>query len=254
MNEDDKPETLRYATLVKRKPKAVADEVLEHCGQKGPEVVIDSVLEYFHIQKITEQLEGDGYLLELWDGTAEVLISKNTETTLRWKFTAAHELGHWLLNRFTENKDSISASIRKATHREIERWCNEFAGHLLVPESWLRGYVGKLENLSDWKYLIEGPKLFGVSIEFFEVRLSQVYGVGLINFGMSKGEPVIQSTMPGKLLANAQELKEELMKLSPPKLEGKYVIGPTNAKLGSRQFQVIFLNRRNVEPSITEYT
>lgn len=62
----------------------------------------------------------------------------------RWqRFTIAHELGHYLL--------AVHQGVPFATqthNRQVERYCNSFASHLLLPRTWLRAEVrGKPQTL-----------------------------------------------------------------------------------------------------------
>jgi Zn-dependent peptidase ImmA (M78 family) len=251
--DNGQPETLRYSTVLKRDPQEIARQVLLQCDQRGPPADIYQILRHFNIQVVPETLEGDGYLIEMWDGSAEVLISTKTQPTLRWKFTAAHELGHWLVNRFTEIKGLASSSVREAGHDEIEKWCNNLASCVLVPSIWLTKYVGRFENLKRWRIVVEGPAKFGVSREFFQTRLSQVYRIAMVDYDMHNNSPLVRSVIPRRLMKNGEAFQNKLNGLPRKEVEGKHTIGPLEVGIEGKKLQAIYTNCKISEPVITEY-
>ncbi len=236
-------ETLRYQTVLSDDPERIASQVLEKSSQLRPPTNIEHVLSYFgDIRVVTEPLEGDGYLLELWDGRGEVLVSERSRSNnnRRWRFTVAHELGHWIINRFTE-KSGIKHRTRPAGHDEIERWCNRFACGLLLPEKWISAYIGRVENLGNSRIYTEGPILFDVSREFFVNRLSDLFRAVVVEFEEWPA-PSISTVTPEKFWADSNVLTHALLSITRGKA-GNNIYGPTNLDFAGTNHPTIFVKR-----------
>jgi Zn-dependent peptidase ImmA (M78 family) len=61
-----------------------------------------------------------------------------SDSLLRRRFTLAHEYGHLLLHQ-----QGFSLQSLEHDDEEEERWCNRFAGEMLVPTPWVRGRYSK---------------------------------------------------------------------------------------------------------------
>ncbi len=88
-----------------------------------------------------------------------VVLNKNVHTIERKRFTALHELGHIIL-RFDMRLDEDT----------IERFCNHFAGAVLIPEDALSDELGKKRMgilLSELKRIKE---VYGISIPAIIIR------------------------------------------------------------------------------------
>ncbi len=172
------PEEAGSGFIVERRPDAIADQVLSRANQFKPPLDLSRTLEYFGDLRIVPQpIEGEGYLLEFGRSEAEILVRETSMKSYRWRFTAAHELGHWILRRFADLPQVEGPPLRKATHEEIENWCNEFAASLLMPLRWVKKFVGPFENLGGPRVVFRGSTTFGVSREAFYWRLNRIYGI-----------------------------------------------------------------------------
>ena len=82
------------------------------------------------------QIASDSPILgfTLYDEECPVIVVKKLNAETRQAFTLMHELGHLLLHR----ESSIDDEDDMYSHTGIERDANSFAGHLLVPDDFLR--------------------------------------------------------------------------------------------------------------------
>lgn len=86
-------------------------------------------------------------------------INKNWSVE-RKRFTSLHELGHLLLNI---NKDNF-------THKEIEKFCNVFAGAMLLPKPSIFKELGNQRDYVSLKELIIIKESYGISIQAIMAR------------------------------------------------------------------------------------
>lgn len=96
-------------------------------------VPVEKIVSGLGIPIIKLTISADGYLAGAEDN-ATIQIRKDLNALSR-RFTIAHELGHWLLNRFL----GLSADEQNRTallKERVERACDHFAATLLLP-SWV---------------------------------------------------------------------------------------------------------------------
>lgn len=97
----------------------------------------------------------------------KVIYLDKTDPYTRKRFTAAHELGHYLLH---ENAEDIM--YRKRSEKDAaEREADEFAAELLMPESVIRLYWTVAENIQQLAVI------FGVS---YSAMLNRLRHLGYI--------------------------------------------------------------------------
>ena len=103
------------------------------------------------------RLDNSGYLLDYGSG-ADILV-RSGDPHARQRFTLAHEIGHWLLNEAVPRVHE-PGSARRPFEANVERWCDEFAAHLLMP-------VAAFDLLEDDEAMLRMvdslPSVFGVS-------------------------------------------------------------------------------------------
>jgi Zn-dependent peptidase ImmA (M78 family) len=75
-----------------------------------------------------EVLDGEGFSIEIGGRVGEIMVNSKG-SRVRQRFTLAHAIGHWLLALVPEYRSSLGNSV--------ERWCDDFAGVLLIPRDWL---------------------------------------------------------------------------------------------------------------------
>ncbi len=113
-----------------------------------------------HIDKDKSLFRG----LALYDPILPVIIINNSDARKAQTFTLFHELGHLL-----RHKSAIDGWSDNA--RVMEKWCDEFAGNLLMPEKQILQEVTQVTNLDEVKAL---AKPFKVSPYMALVRLKQI--------------------------------------------------------------------------------
>lgn len=95
-----------------------------------------------------------------------IVINKNFSVE-RKRFTALHELGHLLL--------SINSEV--FSHKEIEKFCNLFAGAMLLPKETLFSELGEKRSSVSINELIHIKESYGISIQAIMARAR---GLGII--------------------------------------------------------------------------
>lgn len=106
----------------------------------------------------------------LYDPECPVIVVKKLAAESRQCFTLMHELGHLLLHKTSAIDDEQDMH----SHEGMERDANVFAGHLLVPDGFLKSIrdaerPAEAAGFDDW--LAEQRKALGVSGEVILLRL-----------------------------------------------------------------------------------
>ncbi len=106
----------------------------------------------------------------LYDAECPVIVVKKLAAESRQCFTLMHELGHLLLHKTS----SIDDDHDLHSHDGREHEANAFAGHLLVPDTFLKSIrdadrPAEATGFDDW--LAEQRKAWGVSGEVILLRL-----------------------------------------------------------------------------------
>ncbi|MEQ8272387.1 MAG: ImmA/IrrE family metallo-endopeptidase [Deltaproteobacteria bacterium] len=153
-------------------PAAIASDLIARANITSPPVDPQVVVRLWpNLDIIEEDLDGDGYLIPVGADCAEIIVSRNFSPRRR-RFTAAHELGHWVLQQ-------RGLAPRFENDPAIERWCDAFAASILMPEPWILSYLGDWWNIGSVKELAEGYQHFGVSMPAFHIRATEVGGVDI---------------------------------------------------------------------------
>ncbi|APT93019.1 hypothetical protein CPHO_09130 [Corynebacterium phocae] len=173
------PEHLGSAT-VKNDPQAVAERMREIVGWDSSVATHGRT----HVNMLADCLENYGLLVmkgsvvgnktnakldtdefrgfTLIDrGHALVFINTADAATANL-FSLAHEFGHVLLGQQGVSSDN--------DHHQVERWCNQFAATLLLPEALLAD--AQFENPIDIEYLSKKSRTLGPSVEAIVWRLA----------------------------------------------------------------------------------
>ncbi|KAA5535611.1 helix-turn-helix domain-containing protein [Paenimyroides baculatum] len=114
--------------------------------------------------KIFEVNEDDNFVgFSCWVKSTPIIVinTRNTDVSRR-RFTILHELAHLLL-LFSENEDK----------EKIERYCDQFAGAMLLPEEILKGYINSTISIS-LEELKRIKSKFGISILAILVRMVNI--------------------------------------------------------------------------------
>jgi hypothetical protein len=124
----------RQAGCDVRTAEDLAEGVRQRSGVGDPPFTLGALLQYYDLDVAVRKDLAKSGALDAVDGRVTVLLRDNSP--LAQRFTAAHELGHYLLA--AEEKISIA---RQERDRSFEKYCNAFASHLLLPRPWLRAQV-----------------------------------------------------------------------------------------------------------------
>ena len=106
----------------------------------------------------------------LYDPICPVIVVKKQRWEAKQSFTLMHELGHLLLHKAS----SIDDDHDLQSHQGLERDANAFAGHLLVPDAFLRSIrdADRPDDVSQYdEWLGQPRKAWGVSGEVILRRL-----------------------------------------------------------------------------------
>lgn len=117
-----------------RSPEDLASWARERAGVDQPWYLVSEIIGAFDLGlEVRPGLEKSG-MLDLIDGQIAVVVRSSGMDAKR--FSAAHELGHFLL----AHEEGLPL-IDQLHDPKVERYCNEFASHLLIPRHWLRDRV-----------------------------------------------------------------------------------------------------------------
>jgi len=162
-----------------------AFKILEAVGIKdASDIDVKRIAQYLNVDVQSTTLEDDiSGLFVIKDGKPYIRYNRN-EHEHRWRFTIAHELGHFLLHKdtplFVDRKERIFYRNTLSTTGEVmkERQANAFAAALIMPKHFLEL---ELEQIPPNKEPVAHlAKIFNVSMLAMSFRLSNLgYDFGL---------------------------------------------------------------------------
>lgn len=200
-------------------PEAVANDLLTRSNQCSPPVDLQSVIALWPGLRVSEDdLERDGYLIDLGSLGGEIIV-RSSDAQSRQTFTAAHELGHWILRLKVPDVRGLKASKQVP---ELETWCHEFAANLLMPRQWVLNDLRSGGRTGLHEVVKNMPDKYQVSHEAFRRRVSQITPISLFILrytnGMMHEERSYVSTQVQKecLLRSLNDIKVFLMCPHPP--------------------------------------
>jgi Zn-dependent peptidase ImmA (M78 family) len=160
-------------------PEVAAAEVLARAGMFGPPVDPVRVSHIWPSLRVTvAELDGAGYLIS-FDGLLGEVVLRSRDSAPRRRYTCAHELGHWLLEKNAHHpREHARSSI-------VERWCDRFAAALLMPATWM---IAELTKTSfDIESIARLPAVFGVSRHAGLLRISELVPleIGIVDISSS---------------------------------------------------------------------
>ena len=168
-------------------PENICHEMLKVAGHQGPPTNLKVVCGLWpNIRVSEEELDKEGYLIPLGVHGALILVRKK-DSVNRKKFTVAHELGHWVLGnlkagRLTFGETSGGHLPIRTTHKRDtpeEKWCNEFASCLLMPEVDLHSYLRWQNDVGLANRIAQGHQVFRVSQEAFLMRIPEIMPISI---------------------------------------------------------------------------
>ena len=129
---------------------AVRERFLGLYGGEGVPVPVEAIAEDLLGLRIEKRWDIDcsGMLLPVERriilNAHEQVAGRNEPPLRRFRFTIAHEIGHWVCHCLEGRAESPEASycrpvdLTHAADRSLEREANVFAAELLMPEPWVR--------------------------------------------------------------------------------------------------------------------
>lgn len=159
-----------------------ANELLTKHAQYSAPIDVINIIESEGIKLIKDDMDGDhsGFLL-VENGAATVAINSEHHPN-RQRFTAAHELGHYVLHskgrdRFFVDKAYFRGPSASAGTDAQEIEANRFAACLLMPANMLREYA-RHNSLTDLE-IYKLSTIFGVSEQAMTLRLTNLHLIEL---------------------------------------------------------------------------
>lgn len=123
-----------------------ARRLLDDCDIEGAPVDLVRLARHVGVGRIRElDIRLDGQLVELGDGSYEVILSRNAPQTRR-RFTLAHEIGHLLVAAH----ENASMSCGDGATEEL---CNRVAAELLMPGRFVHAAVAADLDVSGFRRL-----------------------------------------------------------------------------------------------------
>ena len=139
---------------------AVRERYLGLYGGEGVPVPVEAIAEDLLGLRVERSWEIDcsGMLLpaerRILLNAAEDAGGRNDPPLRRFRFTIAHEIGHWVCHCLEGRAPSLEPSycrpvdLTDAADRAMEREANVFAAELLMPESAVREAWGELDDIA----------------------------------------------------------------------------------------------------------
>jgi len=160
-------------TVHTRKPdfpavKRLARRVLEENFIVKPPVIAFELATAYGLEVLESEFKSEYvHIAGLIDFDKSIILVNSDDCPARRNFTAAHELGHYLLGHNIENGYTVLLRNPDAMVKTpIEQEANCFAANLLVPEPFLREYLDNYPHVTDPQL----AKVFGVSADVIRYR------------------------------------------------------------------------------------
>ena len=170
-------------------PSRLARSILDATRQKTPPVDLKRVLGLWPELNVNmEELDGPGYLLDLGPTGGEILLRAQDRLPRR-RYTLAHEIGHWVRGTTCaarmpigdgENPQSGGTSLN--SRARLERWCDEFAACLLLPDAWVRDELLGVASEGLPELLLKMPTEYLVSQRAAWIRAAEVAPLAILHW------------------------------------------------------------------------
>lgn len=184
----------------------IISEILSECNIFEVPVPIDDVAKSFFGLSIDEEnIEGEGYLIDLGNIGGQIIINKNTKYE-RKRFTIAHELGHWVLQT---HGISLEKQKEAKLSKLIERWCNRFAAGLLMPESLIVDQIRQVNTEHLLPVILTMPRSFLVSKEALIIRITETCPISMITMSQTKSNDL----KVGKVYLSCNHIDKQVYKV-----------------------------------------
>ena len=170
------------------KAKLKSNEILKTFSISSAPIPVESIAESLGIKiSYAPSNEYSGILIRKTDGVILMGIN-NSESIQRMRFTIAHELGHFLMDRQKVTVDYRNKNYESSAKPAKEKQADFFAANLLMPESFVKS---DFESVTSDNVFLENDlekmaNNYQVSKEAMKYRL--------INLGLIKQVPVADFT------------------------------------------------------------
>jgi Zn-dependent peptidase ImmA (M78 family) len=182
-------------------PEQIATELLERARASSPPVNLDNIASLWQGLNITaEELDREGYLIDLGELGGEIVV-KATDIPPRRRFSIAHELGHWVLRHSGTPLDVTTlgiGSLNGARSTLEEKWCNQFAAALLMPQDWVLKDIRRAKISGLLNAVISCPEVYQVSESAFMTRVSELTPVSIFKIKQRDGQRFLEQEHIGK--------------------------------------------------------
>jgi hypothetical protein len=206
-------------------PALEAAKLLGRVSPSGPCVDLSKLVSLWPNLSIAEEsLEEAGYLLPIGELGGTILVNK-ADKEERKRFTVAHELGHWLLGLAIKEATGRFSQPKDAPYTEIERWCDQFATNLLMPEPMIRVSIVQSDPVLVLDSLTRAASKFKVSEQAMFLRAWEVlrFQVALVTLS---GAPGPNEAHLEKSFADGQAQAALENALSRPEIVNQLLIPP----------------------------
>lgn len=151
-------------------PERLLGIILRHHPAWSAPIPLEELARTVGILELKE-LEVDGFegaLMTNPDKTEGVILVKVGTRPERWRFTVAHELGHFLMPTHKGNRQCTAADLRESRrdteYRRQEAEANRFAAGLLMPRPWFTRDMRQLGD-ADVAHVQELAATYKTSLE-----------------------------------------------------------------------------------------
>lgn len=163
--------------IPKQEARNLRSEAYNVDGKMSLPIDVRAIADNMNIQIVEKELPSSvaGFILKEENDPFPVIYVNAQDGFQRQRFTIAHELGHYVQNRhsdeiaYVDNRDELASSGTDPK----ERWCNAFAAELIMPESVVKKYWAEGRKFEQIR------KLLGVSKAALGNRLNFL---GLIQY------------------------------------------------------------------------
>jgi len=156
----------------------LVSNILSQCNISSPPVPLSRALElYKELEVAEDNIKGEGYIVDLGNLGGQIILNESTKDE-RKRYTLAHELGHWVLHTYGL---SISNDTKNGPDANIERWCNQFAAKLLMPEDWILSSISSINLNNLISAILTLPSKFRVSKQAIFIRIPEISPISIIN-------------------------------------------------------------------------
>lgn len=168
-----------------KNPVREAERLLHEHGISKLPIDVERLARRMGIRVVEEPLGSDVSGMLYREGDRAVILINQDESTVRKRFSIAHEMGHYLLHDspvFVDRRVRFRDAASSAGTNWEEVQANRFAAALLMPESFMLDevYLRRQNRFTptDEELIDELAKLFDVSKQAIEFRLANLGELG----------------------------------------------------------------------------